>query len=213
MFEYRRVTAITLMGLATLLPCLLDATPATARQARSNTRGLLLGVNAAGGSLKVEEGDSESGGGGGITVGWGVSRMIAIFLRGDIARVDITDPDVEGSYSVGIADLGVRISFRAPEDRFIPYITAAFSAQRATAEVFFTPTIGSDISIRGPGFTLGGGFMHFFAEQIALDVSLLLTSGRFTEVQIGSVSADIGDLDSQAARLDIGLAWFPLVPR
>ena len=213
MFEAKRVTTAVLIGAAALLPCLLDAAPAAAQNARSNTRGLLIGANATAGSLKVEEGDTESGGGGGITVGWGISRMIAVFLRVDAAKYDITDPEIDGSYGVGIVDLGVRISFREPKDRFIPYITAAFSAQRASAEVFFTPTVSSDISINGPGFTLGGGFMHFLAEQIALDVNLLLTSGRFTEVQVGSVSAEIGDLDSQAARLNLGLAWFPLVNR
>jgi hypothetical protein len=198
---------------AALLAVFVGTIPAQAQQARSNTRGLLLGLNFTGASAKVEEGERESGGGGGLTLGWGVSRTVAVFLRGDVTKVDITDPEVEGSYSVGIADIGVRLSFRQPEDRFIPYIVAALSAQRATAEVFFIPTVSSEIEISGPGFTLGGGFSHFLTEQFALDLNLLLTSGRFNEIQIGSVSAEIGDLDSQAARLNVGIAWFPVLPR
>jgi opacity protein-like surface antigen len=198
---------------AMLLAAIAAASPLQAQQARSNTRGLLIGLNVTGANAKVEDGDREAGGGGGITVGWGVSRMVAIFLRGDIAKIDISDPDIEGSYSVGIADLGVRISFREPEDRFIPYITAALSAQRGTAEIFLTPTISSDIEISGPGFTLGGGFSHFLTEQLALDVHLLLTSGRLTEIQIGSITGEISELDTQAARLNVGIAWFPVLPR
>lgn len=209
-----RVIRMPLLAIvfAALLPMLASPRPAEA-QARSNTKGLLIGLNATGASAKVEDGDRESGGGGGLTVGWGVSRMVAIFLRGDVTKVDITDPDIEGSYSFWVGDLGVRISFREPEDRFIPYITAAFSAQGGTAEIFFTPTLSSEVEISGPGFTLGGGFSHFLTEQFALDVNLLLTSGRLTEVRVGSISGEIPELDTQAARLNVGIAWFPILPR
>jgi hypothetical protein len=188
------------------------ALPGTAQEVRSNTRGLVLGANVHGSSLKVEEGSRESGGGVGITAGWGVSRQVAIFFHGDIVKMDITDPEIEGDYSIGVAELGVRLSLRSAEDRFIPHITAAIAAQRATASVEIAPSIGTDIEIRGPAFTLGGGFAWFFTRTAAFDLSLLLTSGRFNEIRFGNLSADIGDLDSQAARLNLGFLWFPLLP-
>jgi len=195
------------------LPAILvTAIPATAQELRSNTRGLLLGVNVHGSSLKVEEGSRESGGGVGVTAGWGISRQVAVFLHGDVVNVDITDPEIPGSYSVGVGEIGARISFRTSEDRFIPHITAALAVQRATASLDLTPTLSTEVEIRGPAFTLGGGFSYFFTPAIAVDVSLFVTSGRFTEVRFGDLTADIGDLDSQAARFNVGLLWFPMLP-
>ncbi|HUF67122.1 MAG TPA: hypothetical protein VMM79_00625 [Longimicrobiales bacterium] len=213
MSDATRVRTRMIGCIAAMLAIPFIASPALAQDARSNTRGLLLGLNASGASARVEDGQRESGGGAGLTIGWGVSRQVTIFLRSDVTKVDITDPDIEGNYSVGIADIGVRISFRDAGDRFIPFIVAAFSAQRAAAEVFFTPTVSSDIEISGPGFTIGGGFSHFFVEQLALDVSVLLMAGRFNQIRIGSLTADIGDLDSQATRLNVGLAWYPITQR
>ena len=200
-----------LLALVGLMFAVLLSVPAAGQDLRSNTRGLLLGINLGGGSLKVENGDAQSGGGGGLTLGWGISRQVAIILRGDVANYEITDPDIEGSYGVGVADLGVRISFGAEERMFLPFIIAALSVHTAAADV--TTPVNARIEISGPGFTLGGGFNHYFNPRLALDVGLLLTSGRFDSITIGSISADIGKLDSQVARLIVGLNWFPVTPR
>jgi len=92
-------------------------------------------------------------------------------------------------------------------------VVAAFTGQSAKASIPVTPLLKSDVSINGAGFTLGGGFDVFFTRTLALDLGVLLTSGRFSEVSVGSLSSNIDSLDSRAARVTLGLSWFPVIPR
>jgi len=187
---------------------LAGASQVDAQQARSQTRGLILGVNLSSASLEVEDGDREQGGGGGFIVGWGFSDRFAVFLRGDAASIDVSNPQIDGEYTLAIVDLGVRYSFRGPEHRFIPYVVGAFSGMTASAEIFLTPVLSSDVELRGGGLTLGGGFNWFFNPSLALDVQLLFTGGQFTEVKVGRLSSEIDGLDASAGRLNLALTWF-----
>jgi len=185
----------------------------SAQDSRSNTRGLVLSAGFSGVSLEVETGDAQTGSGGHLLAGYAPSRLVSIFLRGDVARVDIDVADIDGSYNLIFADLGIRFSIGSGQHTFVPYLVAAFTGQSAKASIPVTPLLKSDVSINGAGFTLGGGFDVFFTRTLALDLGVLLTSGRFSEVSVGSLSSNIDSLDSRAARVTLGLSWFPVIPR
>jgi len=186
------------------------ASPADALQLRSETRGFMIGAHASSTSLEIEDGDRETGGGGGITVAYGVSRRVALFLGLTGTSIRVSNPAIGDEYTLGQADLGVRVSFRQPEDRFIPYVVAALNGMTASADVEMGNGVTVDAEMRGGGLTLGGGFSHYFSPAWALDVSLLLTGARFTELQFGPFSAQIpDDLDASAGRLTVGLNWLP----
>src|SRR5690606_38577187 len=127
---------------------------APAQDVRSTTEGFVLGVNLNSSSLEVEDGERETGGGGGIFLGYGVSRRVAMFLKVDAAAIELSNPDIDGDYTLGIADLGARFSFREPEHRFIPYAVLALTGMTASAEIFVTPVLSSDVALRGGGLTL-----------------------------------------------------------
>jgi hypothetical protein len=95
----------------------------------SVTEGLFLGAHLLGASLKPEGEDDEGGGGFGFTVGYGITRLVAVFLNIDAANLDIhnPDPDIDGGYTLGQGDLGVRFNFGTPARRAIPYVQAAFT--------------------------------------------------------------------------------------
>jgi hypothetical protein len=195
---------------ANLLTALLVTAPLAAQEVRSNTQGLVLGVNFNGSSLKVEDGDSESGGGGGFLVGWGVSRRVALFFRGDLGNMTISNPEIDGEYILAFGELGVRVTLGGPQRRFVPYVMGAFTGMSASADIFIGPLVSTNVEVRGGGFTVGGGFHHYFTPTLALDAQLLLTGGEFSEVEVGTLSTDIDALEASAARLNIGLAWYPL---
>jgi hypothetical protein len=117
-----------------------------------------------------------------------------------------------GSYNLIFADLGIRFSFGSGRNAFVPCVPAAFTGQSAAARIPVAPVLNTDVSINGAGFTIGGGFDIFFTRSLALDLGVLLTSGRFSEVSVGSLSPEIDSLNSRVARIALGLAWFPIIP-
>jgi hypothetical protein len=183
---------------------------ASAQLFQSETEGLLIGFNIAGGSLEVENGDRyESGGGGGLTLGWGVSRRVALFLRGDLATMKINNPDFEGDYGLIMIDLGARVGFGGPEKRFVPYLVGALTGMTAAATIQVSPVLETEAKLTGGGLSLGGGFQYYFRPSVALDTQLLLSSGVFTKFELGTMSTEIDELDASAGRLNIGLTFYP----
>ena len=194
----------------TLLSSLTAPLPLNAQEVRSNTKGFLLAPRLTGSSLEVEDGSEESGGGAGLMLGWGVSRRVALFIGADITEIDIRNPDFDGSFFLVQADLGVRVSFRSPEHKFVPYAVGALTGMAAAADVQLTPFTKTEVELTGGGLTLGGGFNYFFIPTLALDVQLLGTAGSFTDLRIGSVTSDIDDIDATAGRFTLGLTWYPI---
>jgi len=185
------------------------ASGARAQEARSQTQGLLLGFSLTGSSLEVEDGERESGGGGGLMAGWGVSRSVTLFLRGDLTSIDISSPEIFGTYGLILIDLGTRITFSGPERQFVPNITLAVTGITASADIRVTPVLSTNVKVTGGGFTVGGGFQHYFTPGLALDLQALLTIGSFSEVEIGDRTREIDKLDATAGRFTAGLSWHP----
>jgi hypothetical protein len=181
----------------------------SAQEIRSKTERFLIGFNVTGSSLEVEDADPESGGGGGLTLGWGVSRRVALFLRGDVSTMEINNPEVEGDYSLILIDLGARIGFGGPEKRFVPYLMGALTAMTAAATIPAGPVLETEASLTGGGISLGGGFQYYFTPSVALDIQAIGSAGRFTRFELGTLSQEIDDLEVSAGRLNIGLTFHP----
>lgn len=200
-----RSTRFASFALALLLvaaPGLLSAQDGDA-PARSHTSGLVLNLHLQGGALSTDAG-TNNGGGGGLMVGYGVSRKVLIFLQWDGSEIDLEDEDLQGSYGLGHGDLGVRYSFANQERAFIPYLTGAFTGLWAGAEI-----ANRDVSLSGGGIRLGGGFGYYFIRQLALDVGLSFTFGSFSNLKIENVTLDVENVGVTTSRLEVGLSWYP----
>ncbi len=178
--------------------------PASEAPARSHTAGLVLNLHLQGGSLATEE-SSNSGGGAGVMIGYGVSRKVLIFVQLDGSEIDIDGADdLQGSYGLVHGDLGVRYSFANPDGAFVPYLTGAFTGLWAGAEV-----LGADVTLQGGGVRLGGGFGYYFIRQLALDVGLSFNFGSFNTFKIENTSFDLDNPKANSTRLEVGLSWYP----
>src|SRR5687768_1701288 len=102
-----------------------------AREVASITEGFFLAPHLLGASLEFEDEETESGGGAGLTIGYGFTRMFAAFFTIDGANVDIREPGFPGDYTLGQADLGVRFNFRSETQKAISYIEAALTGRAA----------------------------------------------------------------------------------
>ena len=66
-----------------------------------------------------------------------------------------------------------------------------------------------DVDVTGGAFSLGGGIYVYFSETLALEVGLKVSSGQFTQIDLGPVSLQNLDIDAQSSRFKVGIVWWP----
>lgn len=197
-----RTLALTLTLLA------LVAGSSEAQQ--STTRGFNVGLHLGGASLKIEDGDRHGAGGGGLWLGYGFNRTVQLFLQLDGSEFDVDDSEIQGKWTMGHADLGVRFHFANSLRSWVPYLQAALSGRAVGVDnPVVNGTQEEDAGLLGGGFTLGGGILFYFNQTLAMDLQLLWTGGRFDRIEVGNVSVSGLDLDAQSGRLNIGVSWWP----
>lgn len=186
------------------------ASTADAGAQSSTTRGFLIGAHLGGGAVSIEGSDYARGGGGGVTFGLGVNRNFTVFLNLDGSAIDVAADGgtVEGEWTLGHADLGVRFNFANSLRSWVPYLSGALTA-RAVSIADIGGNTGTEGSISGGGFTLGGGIMIYPSQAFAVDISALFTQGQYTTLTVGGTSQTGFDVDSSSNRLSVGIAWWP----
>jgi hypothetical protein len=190
------------------------STPALGQE--STTRGFHLGVHLTGASLDVEDGsDRSDGAGAGITIGYGVNRMIMPFLQLEGAGFmveggRVEDDAIVGDWAMGHADLGVRFHFGNTQRSWVPYAQAALSGRAVSVhDARFRDETDVDVSFNGGGFSFGGGLMVYPWETVALDLQLMVTAGQFTELKVENVTVSGLEIDATSSRLSLGASWWP----
>lgn len=175
----------------------------------STTRGLLIGAHVGGGAVSIEGSEASTGGGGGITLGLGLNRNFTIFANFDGSAINVENQgQVEGSWTLGHADFGVRFHFANSLRSWVPYVSGAFSA-RAVSISDIGGNTGVDGSISGGAFTFGGGIMIYPSQGFAIDISALASAGQFTTLTVGGTSQAGFDIDASSTRFSAGIAWWP----
>lgn len=204
--RFVRRAPVSLVGAVCLL------VPAMASAQLSTSRGLSFGAHLLGTSISVEDGDAQSGGGLGVRAGYGVNRIVTVFLQIDGSQIDIEDSgaDVAGNWQLAHADIGARFHFASTLRRWVPYLDASFGARTVSvSDAVIEGENQGKVSFTGPAFTAGGGISIFFKPTLAFDASLKWSTGSFDEVKVGSVSLRDLDIDATTARFGLGLMWWP----
>jgi hypothetical protein len=198
----RRLTLLTLLMIGAAAP-----SPA---QTPSNTEGLYLGAAANGTRLYFDEDDfdvNDGGGGLALRAGYGVSRVVTLFVGVSGARLDGENNGViNDDYDYGVGELGARFHFGGGRRALVPYLEASLQGAAATYGDRF------DLEFRGGALALGGGLAYYVTPLLALDAGLRVAGGEFDEVDFGPVSVDVDgdDFGFGAVQLTLGLTWFPL---
>jgi opacity protein-like surface antigen len=192
-------TVVTLAAAVTLQP-----TGAAAQQAppiTSDPTGFHLAGYLNGSAIEYEgDNDTESGGGIGLALGWGINRTVTVYLRGSAAEVDMTG--FNDTYALAHFDIAARVHLRGPEAQVLPFVTAGVSARAAEIDI-----LGDPFSITGAGPTLGGGLAIFLSPSLAIDIGLTWTGGTFTEAEYRGLKEEI-DISATSARFEAGVAWW-----
>ena len=198
----RRTLAFTL-SLSLLLA-------ASARAQESTTRGFNVGLHFQGSSLVVDD-ERSNAGGAGLWIGYGFNRTVQLFVQLDAAEFDVDDASVEGTWTMGHGDLGVRFHFANSLRSWVPYLEAALTGRVVEVRdgAINDAAQSENISLIGGGLTIGGGLLVYFTETFGLDLQLAWTGGTFTDLEVGNVTVSNFDLEAQSARFNVGISWWP----
>lgn len=193
--------AALLAAAALLTGPTLVAAQAPPTPLKSNPTGFHVAGSVNGAGIMYEgDSDAETGPGGSLALGWGVSRTVTLFVQGSAATIDMID--FTDTYTLAHFDLGVRFNFRGPQARVLPYLTAAASGRAAGLD------LGGDLfTITGVGPSFGGGLAVFLSSSAALDFGVLWTVGSFTEAEYRGMKETV-DLSATSARVSVGVSWW-----
>ncbi len=177
----------------------------------STTRGLNLGVHVQAASLSVEDADAQEGGGLGIRIGYGLNRIITLYVELDGASVEVENAEnLRGNWALGHADFGARFHFANSLRRWVPYLEAAIGARGVSVS---DPFVGNeeidDVTFSGGAFSVGGGLDVYFTQTLALDLGLKFSTGEFNQIDVGAVSIRNLDIDANSTRFKVGIVWWP----
>ncbi len=190
---------------------LFALTPRSNEAQVSTTRGLSLGVQLLGTAIAEAGKDGSEGGGIGFRAGYGFNRIVTGFVTIDGSEIDLPPgSSLAGAWTLGHAEVGARFHFANSLRRWVPYLETSVGARVVSVD---DASAGSQqvgkVSFNGGAFTVGGGLNAFFRRNLALDVSLRVTNGEFTEVDLGSVALQNLDIEATSVRFGVGLTWWP----
>jgi len=200
------MTSLPRIASGAILSLLLISSPASGQQ--STTRGLTLGLDVGASAISFEGGDGDSGGNGGLRVGYGINRIVTLYAAFQGASLDIENFTQFDKITVGHVDLGVRLHLANSRRRFVPYGDLALTPRVVSADVIDESETRT-AKFNGASFSLGGGLAFYLAQQWALDLNAKWSTGEFSEVDLGSVALQNLDIDSQSARITLGVTWWP----
>lgn len=177
---------------------------------QSNGEGFFVGLHLGAATWTVDDLqiDAESGGGGGLTVGYGFSQLISAYLSADAASIS---PDLGESYTLGHGDLGVLFTFGSTTSAVRPYADVAFGVRQASADLVDDTTGQTEeLTISGTGLTVGGGVRYHLSLPLAIDAGVKASFGNLTEAELGGVTIQLPESASaNSIRINVGVVWFP----
>jgi len=106
--------------------------------------------------------------GGGLSVAYGATEWLTVYLNGDG-----TEGDEEHVLSHG--DLGAQVFLRSGH-RLRPHLDVALTGRRVVLDAG-----AQTIDARGSGLSLGGGVVYFLSSALALDATLLRSVGELDQ--------------------------------
>lgn len=199
--------AAALLASAAIVPVAASAQPIVLQSrlpdlARSSTRGLNLGVHLTGSALEYEEWQgTESGGGGGVRLGYGFNDLFTMYAQVDYTNMISADGTED--YDLGQLDLGGRFSFRARSKTLRPYLDVAVSGRAMQTEY-----LGSPLTMSGSAFTLGGGLQYYFARHAAIDMGIKGSGGKFNRITYEGTTETFEGGNASSSRFTLGLSFY-----
>lgn len=199
-----------LLSLAPLAALLLASASLSAQQAgpssatpmRSQTSGFMVGANLNASFLSGwGQSGSDSGGGVGLRIGYGISRLLLFAgLDGGVMTGGIQGVD----YGLGHGEAGARYSLGRDTRPLRPYVQAT-----VLTLVAIEGEGVDEATTSGSGFSAGAGIEYFVRRSLAVDFGFSRSRGSFSKVERPSEVETGLDINYQTTRVTLGINWRP----
>lgn len=208
-------------NLSKLLSGLLVAISTVSLAQQSNTEGLFLNIGgvATGQSSDLSYDfitrnnlvfDEDQGGGLNLKAGYGFSPLFTLYLGYSLSGMERNGADVnplsdeDEKYALSFFELGGRFTFRDESKKFRPHADVTIGSVAAVVDD------DPETSATGGAISLGGGAQYFLSNVFALDASLMLSPGNYSDVKFFNEDAQVNDDKGFfATRLSLGLTVYP----
>jgi hypothetical protein len=170
---------------------------------RSRSKGFYMGLGAEANGLRVNQAGSsaQTGGGGGLVLGYGMSKRWSMYMDGSDAVMNGTGGT---TYNLAHADLGLRMHFRGGAHRLVPFLQFG-----ATERRFSTTSSGTTLTGLGVGGFAGAGLNLFLKPSVAMSSAVNWSMGNFDNFQVDNLVVGNVSVQAMTARVHLGLVWFP----
>ena len=209
----RTVVAILLVSLGTAAA----AQAQRAHPAPSTSRWVLNGhsVAAFGTSVNVA-GDPDPlktslGMGGGVEVGYAVTRRITTYAGFEIAKQPVDVTGLGGDFSLTHLEAGARLHFPVRGSRAMPWV-GAWVGRRSLATNVEDLVTGqrTDLSLSGLAAGVSGGLQYPVSPKLSLQGGLSLGIGKFGNIKRAGQDLPIQNItNSTTTRVQLGANWYP----
>jgi hypothetical protein len=149
--------------------------------------------------------DGESGTGGGIGFGFGISNRIALFAN--LIGGTIHQADTDDTYSLSHADLGIRGTIGPATSRW-KFIAELLVSGVRSENAFPKPKV----EVEGRMYSLGAGVQYFVYKSLALQIRLTGGRGTFNQFRLENEEVELNTIDRDFATTRVGfsLVWFAM---
>jgi hypothetical protein len=178
---------------------------------RSNTSGFFLGFGLNGSAVNLDGvpvGGTSTGIGASLGAGFGFNRVVAVYLEGAAAPIDI---DGEAAL-LSHVDAGARFHFANRARTVIPFLDVGVTRRIISADDVpdaDRPGVENDQEFAGTVLTAGGGLLYFFDSRWAVNGNARFTNGEFDDNTFNGRPVRGVNFFSTSTRLNVGVTWFP----
>jgi hypothetical protein len=151
--------------------------------------------------------ETKSGVGIGVLAGYGFNPKFSLYATISRATQDVKNSTDD--LALVHRGVGVRVNIPTQNAKIQPYVGGEVGQRIASGESCgFGECV--DISLTGFYFGANVGGAYFVSPKFAVDASLNLGFGSFSDYEEGTFSGDMETDNTMTTRLHIGGSWFPM---
>jgi hypothetical protein len=148
--------------------------------------------------------------GGGVQVGYLISRRLTAYAGFEVAKQPIDVLDFTGNFGLTHLEAGARLSFPVQKSKLLPYLGAWVGRRSMSSTVDLDDGTEADLSVSGMAIGANGGLQYFVSRNVALDGGVSVGFGKMNTFKVAGQKQAVPTFNnSTTTRLQFGANWYP----